>query len=53
MTRSLLLTGFRDLVRRPLHTGLMVLGVALAPDGSLGKARYLIRRNLIAIRQEL
>ena len=29
MTRSLLLTGFRDLVRRPLHTGLMVLGVTL------------------------
>ncbi len=29
MTRSLLLTGLRDLVRRPLHTGLMVLGVAL------------------------
>jgi putative ABC transport system permease protein len=26
---SLLLTGLRDLVRRPLHTGLMVLGVAL------------------------
>ena len=29
MTRSLLLTGLRDLVRRPLHTGLMVLGVAM------------------------
>jgi putative ABC transport system permease protein len=29
VTRSLLLTGLRDLVRRPLHTGLMVLGVAL------------------------
>ncbi len=29
MTRSLLLTGLRDLVRRPLHTGLMILGVAL------------------------
>jgi len=27
--RSLLLTGLRDLVRRPLQTGLMVLGVAL------------------------
>ena len=27
--RTLLLTGLRDLVRRPLHTGLMVLGVAL------------------------
>jgi putative ABC transport system permease protein len=29
MPRTLLLTGLRDLVRRPLHTGLMVLGVAL------------------------
>jgi putative ABC transport system permease protein len=29
VTRSLLLTGLRDLVRRPLHSGLMVLGVAL------------------------
>ncbi len=28
-TRTLLWTGLRDLVRRPLHTGLMVLGVAL------------------------
>jgi len=27
--------------------------VALAPDGNLGKARYLIRRNLVAIRQQL
>ncbi len=26
---TLLRTGMRDLVRRPLHTGLMVLGVAL------------------------
>ena len=29
LTRTLLLTGLRDLLRRPLHTGLMVLGVAL------------------------
>jgi putative ABC transport system permease protein len=29
VSRSLLLAGLRDLVRRPLHTGLMVLGVAL------------------------
>lgn len=28
-TRALLRTGLRDLLRRPLHTGLMVLGVAL------------------------
>ena len=29
LTRTLLLTGLRDLLRRPLHTELMVLGVAL------------------------
>ena len=29
------------------------LVVALAPDGNLGKARYLIRRNLLALRQQL
>ena len=29
------------------------LVVALTPDGNLGKARYLMRRHLIAIRQEL
>lgn len=27
--------------------------VALAPDGNLGKARYLIRRHLLALREEL
>ena len=30
-----------------------VLAVVLSPDGNLGKARYLIRRHLLAIRQEL
>jgi predicted regulator of Ras-like GTPase activity (Roadblock/LC7/MglB family) len=29
------------------------LVVAIAPDGNLGKARYLIRRHLLALRQEL
>ena len=29
------------------------LVVALTPDGNLGKARYLMRRLLLAIRQEL
>ncbi len=29
------------------------LAVALRPDGNLGKARYLIRKQLIALRQEL
>ncbi len=29
------------------------LVVAITPDGNLGKARYLIRRQLLALRQEL
>ncbi len=29
------------------------LVVVLSPDGNLGKARYLIRKNLLVIRQEL
>lgn len=29
------------------------LVVVMAPDGNLGKARYLMRRHLLAIRQEL
>lgn len=29
------------------------LVVAITPDGNLGKARYLIRRSLLALRQEL
>ncbi len=29
------------------------LVVAIAPDGNLGKARYLIRRQLSLLRQEL
>ena len=28
------------------------LVLALAPDGNLGKARYLIRRHMLAVRQE-
>jgi predicted regulator of Ras-like GTPase activity (Roadblock/LC7/MglB family) len=31
----------------------LFLAVVVAPDGNLGKARYLIRRNLVAIRAEL
>jgi predicted regulator of Ras-like GTPase activity (Roadblock/LC7/MglB family) len=30
----------------------VILVLALAPHGNLGKARYLIRRNLIALREE-
>ena len=29
------------------------LVVAIAPDGNIGKARYLIRRHLLVLRQEL
>ena len=29
------------------------LALAIAPDGNLGKARYLLRRNLLPIREEL
>ena len=31
----------------------LVLALSLRPDGNLGKARYLIRRNLAGIRAEL
>ena len=40
------------LVFARLESGL-VLALAVGPDGNLGKARYLIRRNLLEIRQEL
>jgi predicted regulator of Ras-like GTPase activity (Roadblock/LC7/MglB family) len=31
----------------------LMLVLALSPDGNLGKARYLIRRSLVALREEL
>jgi predicted regulator of Ras-like GTPase activity (Roadblock/LC7/MglB family) len=40
------------LVFRPVD-GETFLAVVLASDGNLGKARYLIRRHLLAIRQDL
>jgi predicted regulator of Ras-like GTPase activity (Roadblock/LC7/MglB family) len=40
------------LVLRPVD-GDTFLALALAPDGNLGKARYLIRRHLFALRDEL
>jgi len=40
------------LVLRPVDEDTFVL-VALPPDGNLGKARYLLRRHLDAIRREL
>ena len=41
-----------NLVFRPID-GDTFLALVLANDGNLGKARYLIRRHLLAIRQEL
>jgi len=41
-----------NLVFRPID-GETFLALVIAPDGNLGKARYLIRRHLLAIRQEL
>ena len=41
-----------NLVFRPIDEETF-LALVLAPDGNLGKARYLIRRHLPAIRQEL
>ncbi len=55
LTRSLLRTGLRDLQRRPLHTGLMVLGVALgvavvvAIDLANGSARRAFARSTEAV----
>jgi len=41
-----------NLVFRPID-GETFLALVIATDGNLGKARYLIRRHLLAIRQEL
>jgi predicted regulator of Ras-like GTPase activity (Roadblock/LC7/MglB family) len=41
-----------SLVFRPVD-GETFLALVIAPDGNLGKARYLIRRHLLSIRQEL
>src|SRR6266571_4826080 len=55
LTRSLLVTGLRDLRRRPLHTGLMILGVALgvavvvAIDLANGSARRAFARSTEAV----
>ena len=40
------------LVFRPVDEDLFLV-VALAPDGNLGKARYLIRKQIVALRQLL
>jgi predicted regulator of Ras-like GTPase activity (Roadblock/LC7/MglB family) len=41
-----------NLVFRPID-GETFLALVLSTDGNLGKARYLIRRHLLALRQEL
>lgn len=40
------------LVFRSVEDDLMLV-LAMQPDGNLGKARYLIRRSMIALREEL
>jgi predicted regulator of Ras-like GTPase activity (Roadblock/LC7/MglB family) len=40
------------LIFRSVEDDLMLV-LALQPDGNLGKARYLIRRSLVAIQEEL
>jgi predicted regulator of Ras-like GTPase activity (Roadblock/LC7/MglB family) len=40
------------LIFRPVDQDTFLV-VVLGPDGNLGKARYLIRRHLLAIRREL
>ena len=40
------------LIFRPVDEDTFLV-VVLGPDGNLGKARYLIRRHLLAIRREL
>ena len=40
------------LIFRAVEDDLMLV-LALEPDGNLGKARYLIRRSMVAIREEL
>jgi predicted regulator of Ras-like GTPase activity (Roadblock/LC7/MglB family) len=41
-----------QLVLRPVDADTFLV-VAIAPDGNLGKARYLIRRHLLALRDQL
>ena len=41
-----------SLVFRPVDEDIFLV-VAMPPEGNLGKARYMARRHLLAIRQEL
>jgi len=52
MEETVLIFARISLVFRPVDEETFLV-VAVAPDGNLGKARYLIRKNLYAIRQEL
>lgn len=52
MTETVVSLARMQLVFRPIDEEIF-LAVVLLPDGNLGKARYLIRRYLSQIRQEL
>ncbi|MDH3519765.1 MAG: hypothetical protein OEM49_04850 [Myxococcales bacterium] len=52
VTETVIVLSRFSLVFRPIDED-TYLTVIVAPDGNLGKARYLIRRNLLSIRQEL
>ncbi len=52
VTETVVALARMNLVFRPID-GETFLALVLATDGNLGKARYLIRRHLLAIRQEL
>jgi predicted regulator of Ras-like GTPase activity (Roadblock/LC7/MglB family) len=52
VTETIVALARMNLVFRPID-GETFLALVLATDGNLGKARYLIRRHLLAIRQEL
>jgi len=52
VTETVVALARMNLVFRPID-GETFLALVLASDGNLGKARYLIRRHLLAIRQEL
>ena len=52
MEETVVVLARASLVFRPVDPETFLV-VAVAPDGNLGKARYLIRSSLYAIRQEL
>jgi predicted regulator of Ras-like GTPase activity (Roadblock/LC7/MglB family) len=52
LSETVVMLAHMSLVFRPID-GETFLALVLSTDGNLGKARYLIRRHLLAIRQEL